>query len=74
MLCREGLEEVAAEEEEGGAPVAEIPASSLEPWDTPLTRIDLSRHQICDDGAVALGLALRHNIRVEVGKLGRVGG
>lgn len=37
-------------------------------WTTPLTRIDLSRHQICDDGAVALALALRQNVRVEVSK------
>lgn len=33
----------------------------------PLTRIDLSRHQIRDDGAVALAMALRDNVRVEVG-------
>lgn len=33
-----------------------------------LKRIDLSRHQICDDGAVALALAMRHNVRVKVGK------
>lgn len=36
---------------------------------TPLTRIDLSRHQICDDGAAALALALRNNVRVEVNNL-----
>ena len=35
---------------------------------TPLTRIDLSRHQICDDGAVALALALSQNVRVKVSK------
>ncbi|CAN0200521.1 unnamed protein product [Pylaiella littoralis] len=34
-------------------------------WTGPLRRIDLSRHQIADDGAVALALALRQNVRVE---------
>lgn len=32
----------------------------------PLTQIDLSRHQISDDGAAALALALRNNVLVEV--------
>lgn len=32
----------------------------------PLAQIDLSRHQISDDGAAALALALRNNVLVEV--------
>lgn len=41
---------------------------SIAPRMAALTSIDLSRHQICDDGAVALALALRDNVRVEVSK------
>lgn len=33
----------------------------------PLTRIDLSRHQINDDGAAGLAMALAGNVRVKVG-------
>lgn len=33
--------------------------------EAPLKRINLSRQQICDDGAVSLALALRQNVRVE---------
>lgn len=50
----------------GAAPRTTAGLSTKAARTGPLTRIDLSRHQISDDGAAALGLALRGNVRVEV--------
>ncbi|CAM9792086.1 unnamed protein product, partial [Ectocarpus sp. 8 AP-2014] len=48
-----------------GVPLTESQIESADEADrkAPLKRINLSRQQICDDGAVSLALALRQNVR-----------
>lgn len=70
--CHVGLEDAAfhshgrasTEEKETGRAPDEI-FSAVDTM-APLTQIYLSRHQISDDGAAALALALRSNVFVEV--------
>ncbi|CAM9474289.1 unnamed protein product, partial [Ectocarpus fasciculatus] len=49
-------------------PMTELKIDSADEVDqqAPLKRINLSRQQICDDGAVSLALALRQNVRQEL--------
>ena len=49
-----------------GATRTTLTSAGLNSSGAPMTSIDLSRHQICDDGASALALALRHNVHVKV--------
>ncbi|CAN0192804.1 unnamed protein product, partial [Ectocarpus sp. 12 AP-2014] len=51
-----------------GVPLTESKPESADEADqqAPLKRINLSRQQICDDGAASLALALRQNVRQEL--------
>ncbi|CAM9590049.1 unnamed protein product, partial [Scytosiphon promiscuus] len=62
----EAVEAAAGRQAEDGAGASAIGTpKAVDTRPNALTRIDLSRHLISDDGAVALALALRRNVRVQ---------